>query len=100
MLNYGSSSTGLLYSTVKSWIQQYRPVFATVTRTGGAHALAICGYQSAYGYYYYTFMDCNIPPSTGNSTSCVTISVSSSSTNFTYVTSYGYTYTAWARSMY
>lgn len=87
-------SSGITYEAAKNIIEnQGRPIYAHLTRDGGGHAVVISGFTSGYGYYYYILMDPNV-----NGT--VTVQTTSAATSFTYVTSYGYTYTGWAHTIY
>lgn len=85
---------GKTYDVVKRIIRDLgKPIYAGLSRTGGGHAVVICGYQEAQGgYHFYTLMDCN-------KSNYVTVSVSTNSTNFTYAAG-TYTYTKWDEHIY
>jgi hypothetical protein len=79
-------------------IQANNPIYIGVSRSGGAHALLLCGitfYTDGTGLY--RVMD-------PNRTVYVDIAVSEDTMNgddqLTYVTTYGYTYTSWYDSWY
>ena len=84
---------GSNYDSVKTRIQNNRPIYASLKTADGenAHAVVICGYQ-AYngGYHYYILMDPNRPQK-------VTVQIpSSTATTFTYASG-EHTYTNWYR---
>lgn len=87
-------SYGAKFDTVASIIRQRLPIYAGIASRNSAHAVVICGYQSAAGgYYYYTIMDPNY-------SSKITISVSSTAVDFTYASPDGTTYTSWKRRVH
>lgn len=94
-LQFTHLPSGITYEAAKNIIEnQGRPIYAHLTRDGGAHAVVISGFTSGYGYYYYILMDPNV-----NDTVTVPVA-NNSSTTFTYPTSYGYTYTGWTHTLY
>ncbi len=95
-LSYTHKHSGTNFDTVKSIIEyDGRPIYCWITRTNGAHSVAICGFDSGYGYYYYSLVDPNV-----ENPVWVQVSSSASSNSFTYASSYGYTYTGWKCHMY
>lgn len=92
-LEYNYLKKGSNYDSVKTRIQNNRPIYASLKTADGenAHAVVICGYQ-AYngGYHYYILMDPNRPQK-------VTVQIpSSTATTFTYASG-EHTYTNWYR---
>lgn len=88
-LSYSYYPVGMYFETTWSTLEQNRPIYAAISRSGGQHAVVICGAIDDSGtYYYYKLMDPNVGY-------YVTIEVPYASNTFTYVTSYGYTYTSW-----
>lgn len=92
-LGYNYVKKGSNYDSVKTRIQNKRPIYASLRTADGknAHAVVICGYQ-AYtgGYRYYVLMDPNKPQK-------VVVQIPSSiATTFTYASGV-YTYTDWYR---
>lgn len=93
-LTHHCYSYGAKFDTVASIIRQRLPIYAGIASRNSAHAVVICGYQSAAGgYYYYTIM-------APNYSSKITISVSSTAVDFTYASPDGTTYTSWKRRVH
>ena len=85
-------------SEILSNIQAYNPIYIGLARTGGAHAVLLCGITFLLDDSgIYRIMD-------PNRSVYVDIAVSEDTMNgddqLTYVTSYGYTYTSWFDSWY
>lgn len=86
--------SGATYARVKYLIEEAGcPIHASLRGTSGDHSVVICGFTSAYGYYYYVLMD-------PNETNYVTAETSNNSTpTINYVSNSG-TYTEWFRHFY
>ena len=97
-LSYTHTHSGANFSKIKSCIRDNRPVYADLSRSGGAHAVVIAGFESAYGKYYYRIMDPNNDP--GCPTFLLVEIPSATATAFTFVSPGGFTYTGWRCHMY
>lgn len=89
-----TSNIGMMYLSVKSYIDQNIPIHADIKDyyEEYVHSVAICGYSSNSGNYFYQLMDPNVL------NGYVTASVSTTtSRDFTYTTHYC-TYTDWYRN--
>lgn len=92
--HYVYTSWNLSFPAVVNHITAGYPIYAAITRVGGSHAVAICGYMCESDLSdYYLLMDPNV------SARKVWLSIDRNSSNFTYATSYGYTYTRWEHSV-
>lgn len=89
-LTYTHVNAGTTFSNVQNIIDQYRPIYCGLQRTGAAHAVVIVGYYIGYGYYAYRLMDPNL-------TYYINVTVDNTSSNFTYSAPYGITFTNWCR---
>ncbi len=99
-LSYTYKSNGANFNTVKSIIEDNRPIYASLVSTDNeGHAVVIAGYEITDRFHYYIIMDPNIKRE--GSPTFVYVSLSSTtSTSFTYNTTYSVTYNNWRYSFY
>lgn len=90
-------ANGLTYSGVKSLIEKYTPMFASLKDSSGniGHGVVICGCHTSSNLGFYDMMD----PNVDNYVTSNGVSTTGSSKNFIYPAD-GTTYTTWSYAMH